>query len=68
MNTNLEIKELSLCHKLKYSIFYIFADYRIHGLKYLRTTTSSHKDTGIGKSEFVAKTQFLCSKRKQNWS
>ena len=40
MNTNLEIKELSLCHKLKYLIFYIIADNRIHGLKYLRTTTS----------------------------
>ena len=67
-------KELSLCHKLKFSNPYIFAILKcislifqtqiissniIHSLKYLRSTTISCKDIGIRKSEFVAKTQFL---------
>ena len=33
---------------------------RIHNLKYLRSTTFGSKDIVIRKSEFVAKTQFLC--------
>ena len=33
---------------------------RIHRLKYLRSTTLGQKDIGIWKSEFVAKSQFLC--------
>ena len=44
-------KELSLCHKLKFSFSYIFNIYR--------STTSGWSDIGIRKSEFVAKTQFL---------
>ena len=31
----------------------------IHSLKYLRSPTIKCKDTGIRKSEFVSKTQFL---------
>ena len=67
-------KELSFFHKLKCSNSYIsvsgwfkpwrFQTYiiwsnRIHSLKYQRSLTLDWKDTGIGKSEFVAKTQFL---------
>ena len=33
---------------------------RIHSLKYLRSATFGSKDIVIRKSEFVAKTQFLC--------
>ena len=66
---------MSLCHKLKLSNPYIFAtrwckplifqimiigSNKIHSLKYLRFTTLRCKDIGIRKSEFVAKTQFLC--------
>ena len=71
----LKSKELSLCHKLwiynpyffgtqyrKSLIFqtYIIWSNRIHSLKYLRSTTFGSKDVVIRKSEFVAKTQFLC--------
>ena len=69
--------ELSLCVKLKYSNSYTFGtrcckplifqiqniwSNRIHGLKYLRSTTFGSKDIVIRKSEFVAKTQFLCDR------
>ena len=72
----LGLKELSLCHKLKYSNLYILKNWcdkplifqiqviwsnRIHSLKYLRSTTFGFKDIVIRKSEFVAKTQFLSS-------
>ena len=68
-------KKLSLCHKIWFSNFYIFATqcrrplifqtinsataYNL-SLKYLRFTPSGSIDIGIGKFEFVAKTQFLC--------
>ena len=39
---------------------------RIHSLKYLRSATFGSKDIVIRKSEFVAKTQFLCVKLKLN--
>ena len=67
-------KELSLCHKLKFSNPYIFTTgwrrplifqtyniwcNRIHSLKYLRFTTVGYKDIRIRKFEFVTKTQFL---------
>ena len=68
-------KELSLRNKIKYlnlEIFrtrsckplifqtQIFWSNRIHSLKYLRSATFGCKDIVIRKSEFVAKTQFLC--------
>jgi len=68
------IKELSLCHKLKFSNPYIYGTWccrllifqtkiilcnRIHSLKYLRSTTLGCRDIRIRKSEFVSKTQFL---------
>ena len=64
-------KELSFWHKFWFSNPYIFATWwciqtiimwsnRIHSLKYQRSPTLNCKDIGIGKSEFVAKTQFLC--------
>ena len=37
--------------------------YRIHSLKYPRSTTLSRQCIGIRKSEFVTKTQFLCQKK-----
>ena len=61
-------KELSLCHKLKFSNPYIFTtgwrrplifqtyiiwSNRIHSLKYLRSTTLGCKDIRIRKFEFV---------------
>ena len=67
-------KELSFCHKLEFSNPYIFAtgwrkplilqtymiwSNRNHSLKYLRSMSLGCKDIGIGKSKFVAKTQFL---------
>ena len=64
-------KELSLCHKLKFSNPYIFTtgrrrplifqtySNRIHSLKYLRSTTMGCTDIRIRKFEFVTKTQFL---------
>ena len=67
-------KELSLCHKLKCCNPYILAicwcklikfqtliiwSNIIYSLKCLRSTTLGCKDIRIGKSEFVAKTQFL---------
>ena len=70
-----KVKELSLCHKHWFSYLYIFLTWwrkalifqtkviwpsRIHNLKYLRPTTLGCKDIEIWKSEFVAKTQFLC--------
>ena len=68
-------KELSLCHKLKFSNPYIYGTWccrllifqtkiiwcnRIHSLKFLRSTTLGCRDIGIRKSEFVSKTQFIC--------
>ena len=68
---------MSLCHKLwNYNLFvfgtqcrkslifqtYIIWSSRIHGLKYLRSTTLESKDIGFRKAEFVEKTQFLYSK------
>ena len=68
-------KELSLWNKIKYlnlNIFrtrcckplifqtHIILSNRIHSLKYLRSTTFGSKVIVIRKSEFVAKTQFLC--------
>ena len=69
-------KELTLCHKLWFSNPYIFGFQRRKplifqtmtfdrskniSLKYQRFTTLASKDIGIRKSEFVAKSQFLCS-------
>ena len=66
---------MSLCNKVKYlnpNIFrtrcckpLIFQTLiiwfnRIHSLKYLRSVTFGSKDIVTRKSEFVAKTQFLC--------
>jgi len=68
------LKELSHCHKLKFSNPYIYGTWccrllifqtkiiwcnRIHSLKYLRSTTLCCRDIGIRKSEFVSKTQLL---------
>ena len=68
------LKELSLCHKLKFSNPYIYGTWccrllilqtkiiwsnRIHSLKYLWSTTLESKDIGFRKADFVAKTQFL---------
>ena len=68
------LKELSLCHKLKFSnpnnfatqcrrpkIFQTMNFVRSNNvsLKYKRPTPSDCKDIGIRKFEFVAKTQFL---------
>ena len=68
-------KELSLCHKLKYSNPYIYWTWccrllifqtkiiwcnKVHILKYLRSTTMGCRDIGIIKLEFVSKTQLLC--------
>jgi len=70
----IQVKELSLCHKLKYSTPCIFAtcwckllkfqtliilSNIIYSLEYLRSTTLGCKDKGIRKSEFVVQTQFL---------
>jgi len=67
-------KELSLCHKLKYSNPFIYWTWccrllifqtkiiwcnKIHSLKYLRSTTLGCRDIGIIKLEFVSKTQLL---------
>ena len=64
-------KKLSFGHKLKFSNWYIFVNwrckplifqtktiwsYRIHSLKYQRSFTLGCKDIGIEKLEFVAKT------------
>ena len=72
--TNGLSKELSLCHKLKFSNPYIHGTWccrllifqtkiiwcnRIYSLKYLRSMTLGCRDIGIRKSEFVSKTQFL---------
>ena len=66
--------ELSFCHKLKFSKPYVFANQcrrplifqtlnfvrsKNLSLKYQRTTPSVCNDIGIGKFEFLAKTQFL---------
>ena len=67
-------KELSFCHKLKYSYPYILATQcrrslifqtfnsvksKNLSLKSQRFTPSGCKDKGIRKFEFMAKTQFL---------
>jgi len=39
----------------------------MHSFKYLRFTTLGSKDIGIRKSEFEAKTQFLCKARFKKW-
>ena len=69
-----QVKELSFCHKLKFSNPYIYGTWccrllifqtkiiwcnRIHSLKYIRYTTLGCRNIGIRKSEFVSKTQFL---------
>ena len=60
---NLLIKELSLCHKLKFSNHNICVTFDISNLKFLiqhsfkYRTTFSWKDKVIRKSELVAKTQ-----------
>ena len=69
------VQELSLCHKLCFSkpytfgfqsrrpqIFQTMNSVRSNNisLKYQRFATLGYKDIGIIKSEFVAKTQFLC--------
>ena len=61
----------SFYHKLKFSradgenlrhfklkLFYLIN--KNHSLKYLRSTTLDCNDKGIKKSEFMARTQFLC--------
>ena len=59
------IKDMSMCHKLKFANPFIFApygvsfdilnwDYFIHSLHYRRFMTHGCKDLGIKKSEFVA--------------
>ena len=68
-------KELSLCHKLKFSnpnifatqcrrpyIFQTMNSVRLNNvsLKYQRPSPSGCKDIGIRKFEFAEKTQFLC--------
>ena len=68
-------KELSFCHELEFQNPNIFETCqckplifqtqtiltrRINSLKYQRSTNSGCKDIGIRKSEFLAKTQFLC--------
>ena len=42
------------------------SSYRIHSLKYQRSSTLGCKDIGIEKLEFVAKTQFLQSFKIRN--
>ena len=69
-------KELSFCHKLRFStsyklatrfprplIFQTINSVRSNSLslKYQRFTTSGCKDIGVRKCKFVAKTQFLFS-------
>jgi len=41
---------------------------RIHNLKYLRSAKFGSKDIVIRKSEFVAKTQFLCLRKVWNFA
>ena len=75
MNIENVLKELSLCHKLKFSnpnifatqcrrpqIFQTMNSVRSNSvsLKYQRPTPSGCKDIGVRKFEFVAKTQFFC--------
>ena len=69
-------KKLSLCHKSQISNTYISKtrwrkpfifqtliiwSFRIHSLKYLRSTTLGCRDKGIKKTEFVTMTLFLLS-------
>ena len=71
---NLHIKELSFCHKLRFSYSYNLATCFSRplifqtinsgrssslSLKYQRFTPSGCKDIGVRKYKFVAKTQFL---------
>ena len=63
-------KELSFCHKLRFSKPYIFLTWSCKPLSFqiyvlcsnLRSTKKGYKDIGIRKSEFVATTQFLSNK------
>ena len=70
----LNVKELSLCHKIRIYNLYIFGTQcrkslifqtyiiwsnKIHSLKYLRSMTLESKEIGFRKAEFMAKTQFL---------
>ena len=72
-----QVKELSFCHKLKFSNPYIYGTWccrllifqtkiiwcnKIRSLKYLRSTTLGCRHIEIRKSEFVTKTQFLYDK------
>ena len=69
------MKELSFCHKLRFSNSYNLATHsprplifqtinsvrlKSQNLKYQRFTPSDCKDIRVRKCEFVAKTQFLC--------
>jgi len=58
---NLEIFRTRSCKPLIFQTQIIWSN-RIHSLKYLRSATFGSKDIVIRKSEFVAKTQFLCFK------
>ena len=70
------VKELSFCHNLKFSNFYIsatsgykpliFQSYRINSWKYLRSTTLGGQDIEIRIFEFVAKTQFLSLRQRMD--
>ena len=74
----MQLTELSLCHKLKFSNPYIFETWwckplvfqtkiiwasRLHSFKYLRSTTFGCKDIMIRRLKCVAMTQFLSMKR-----
>ena len=60
---NLNIFRTRFCKPLIFQTQIIWSN-RIHSLKYVRSATFGSKDIVIKKSEFVAKTQFLCEK---NW-
>ena len=53
-------KELSLWNKIKYLNLNIFKTQGCKPLIFQTFATFGSKDIGIKKSEFVAKTQFLC--------
>ena len=52
---------------LRYFKFRLHDITEFYGLKYLRSTTLGCKDRGIKISEYVGKTQFLCSKHKDDF-
>ena len=64
-------KKMSFCHKLWFYNPYNFGTrcripkiFQSLNLKYQRFGKSGSKDKGVRKSEFVAKTQFLCDRTK----